>query len=194
MTMDACRDINRALKITTGGERRCRYNLQGGSVGAIMRNSLFVLVGLQLIAVLACSHSHELSPGDRQHARDDEIASFAKANDASVVPDIKDSGVTLDWQKALRGSRKTFAFRGSVDDIFERDGKFFLKVSDIDHKLLWMIQSSEAEADEVRSQRDKALEDLIVAEVTEIRPVISEDSITEVTGILRKFQPSTAPL
>jgi hypothetical protein len=88
-----------------------------------------------------------------------------------------------------------FAFHGSVEDIFERDNKYFLKVSDIDHKLLWMIQCSEAEADEVRSQRDKALEDdLIVAEVTEIRPVISEDSITEVAGTLRKFQLSTGPL
>jgi len=57
-----------------------------------------------------------------------------------------------------------------------------------------MIQCSEAEADEVRSQRDKALEDLILAEVTEIRPVISEDSITEITGTLRKFQLSTGPL
>jgi hypothetical protein len=57
-----------------------------------------------------------------------------------------------------------------------------------------MIQCSEAKADEVRSQRDKALEDLIVAEVTEIRPVISEDSITEVTGTLRKFQLSEGPL
>jgi hypothetical protein len=109
-------------------------------------------------------------------------------------PDIKNSGVTLDWQKALRGPQKVFAFRGSVDDIFERNDKYFLKVSDIDHKLLWMIQCSEAEADEVRSQRDKALEDLIVAEVTEIRPVISEDSITEVSGTLRKFQLSAGPL
>ncbi len=57
-----------------------------------------------------------------------------------------------------------------------------------------MIQCSEAEADEVRSQRDKSLEDLIVAEVTEIRPVISEDSMTEVAGTLRKFQLSAAPL
>ena len=87
-----------------------------------------------------------------------------------------------------------FAFHGSVEDIFERDNKYFLKVSDIDHKLLWMIQCSEAEADEVRSQRDKALEDLIVAEVAEIRPMISEDSVTEVTGTLRKFQLSTGPL
>ena len=87
-----------------------------------------------------------------------------------------------------------FAFRGSVDDIFERDQKYFLKVSDIDHKLLWMIQCSEAQANDVRSQRDKALEDLFVAEVTEIRPVISEDSITEVTGRLRKFQLSAVPL
>jgi len=57
-----------------------------------------------------------------------------------------------------------------------------------------MIQCSEAEADEVRSQRDKAPEDLILAEVTEIRPVIREDSITEITGTLRKFQLSTGPL
>jgi len=155
---------------------------------------LSVPMVLLLVAVLACSHRHELSADERQHARDNEVASFANANGASVVPDIKDAGVTLDWQKALRGPHKMFAFRGSVDDIFERDDKYFLKVSDIDHKLLWMIQCSEAEADEVRSQRDKALEDLIIAEVTEIRPMISEDSITEVTGTLRKFQPSLGPL
>ena len=172
----------------------CRYNVQSGSVSAIMRDWLCVPIVLLLVAVLACSHTHELSADERQHARDNEVASFAKTNGASVVPDIKDSGVTLDWQKALRGPQKLFAFRGSVDDIFERDNKYFLKVSDIDHKLLWMIQCSEAEADEVRSQRDKALEDLIVAEVAEIRPMISEDSVTEVTGTLRKFQLSTGPL
>jgi len=172
----------------------CRYNVQSGSVSAIMRDWLSVPIVLLLVTVLACSHTHELSADERQHARDNEVASFAKTNGASVVPDIKDSGVTLDWQKALRGPQKLFAFRGSVDDIFERDNKYFLKVSDIDHKLLWMIQCSEAEADEVRSQRDKALEDLIVAEVAEIRPMISEDSVTEVTGTLRKFQLSTGPL
>lgn len=159
-----------------------------------MRDWLSIPVALLLVAVVACSHTHELSPDERQRARDNEVASFAKTNGAIVVPDIKDSGVTLDWQKALRGPQKMFAFRGSVDDIFERDNKYFLKVSDIDHKLLWMIQCSEAEADEVRSQRDRALEDLIVAEVAEIRPMVSEDSITEVTGTLRKFQPSAGPL
>ncbi|MGA9392703.1 MAG: hypothetical protein WBV69_19905 [Candidatus Sulfotelmatobacter sp.] len=159
-----------------------------------MRWPLFATALLMVGAVLACSHRHELSADERQHARDNEVASFANANGASVVPDIKDAGVTLDWQKALRGSANVFAFRGSVDDIFERDQKYFLKVSDIDHKLLWMIQCSEAQANDVRSQRDKALEDLFVAEVTEIRPVISEDSITEVTGRLRKFQLSAVPL
>lgn len=172
----------------------CRLNLQDGSVGAIMRDWLSVPIVLLLAAVLGCSHSHELPLDERQHARDNDVASFANTNGASVVPEIKDSGVTLDWQKALRGPNKMFAFRGSVDDIFERDNKFFLKVSDIDHKLLWMIQCSEAEADEIRSQRDRALEDLIVAEVSEIRPMISEDSITEVIGTLRKFQLSAGPL
>lgn len=159
-----------------------------------MQDWLSIPIVLVLATVLGCSHTHELSPTERQHARDNEVASFANTNDASVVPDIKDSGVTLDWQKALRGPHKMFAFRGSVDDIFERDSKFFLKVSDIDHKLLWMIQCSEAEADEIRNQRDKALEDLIIAEVSEIRPMISEDSITEVIGTLRKFQLSAGPL
>jgi hypothetical protein len=170
------------------------YSQSQRSGDALMRRPLSVIAVLLLVAVLACSHRHELSADERQHARDNEVASFANANGASVVPDIKDAGVTLDWQKALRGPQKAFAFRGSVDDIFEQDDKYFLKVSDIDHKLLWMIQCSEAEGDEVRSQRDKALEDLIVAEVTEIRPVVSEDSITEVIGTLRKFQLSEAPL
>lgn len=151
-------------------------------------------VALLLAIVVGCSHKHELSPDEREHGRDDEVASFAKANGASAVPDIKDSGVTLDWQKALRGPNRLYAFRGSVDDVYERDEKYFLKISDVDHKLLWLIQCSETEADEVRSQRNKALEDLIVAEVTEIRPMISEDSITEVAGTLRKFQVSAAPL
>ena len=159
-----------------------------------MRDRLSVPTVLLLIAMLACSRTHELSANERQHARDAEVASFANTNGANVVPDIKDSGVTLDWQKALRGPTKVFAFRGSVDDMFERNDKYFLKVSDIDHKLLWMIQCSEAEANEVRSQRDKALEDLIVAEVTEIRPAISEDSVTEISGTLRKFQVSVGPL
>ncbi len=159
-----------------------------------MRRPLSATAVLLLVSVLACSHKHEVSADERQHARDNEVASFANANGASVVPDIKNSGVTLDWQKALRGPRKVYAFRGSVDDIFERDDKYFLKVSDIDHKLLWMIQCSEAEADEVRSQRDKAEEDLIVAEVTEIRPTVCEDSIAEVIGTLRKFQLSAGPL
>ena len=161
---------------------------------AIMRGWTSVAIVLSLTMALACSHKHDLSSDERQHARDNEVASFANANGASSVPDIKDSGVTLDWQRALRGPQKAFAFRGSVDDIFEKDGKYFLKVSDIDHKLLWMIQCSEAEADEVRSQHDKGLEDLVIAEVTEIHPMISEDSIRQVTGTLRKLQPSTAPL
>jgi hypothetical protein len=159
-----------------------------------MRGWLSVTVALLFVAVLGCSHKPELSPDERQHTRDNEVASFAKSHGASVVPDFKDSGVTLDWQKALRGPNKLFAFRGSVDDIFEKDDKYFLKVSDIDHKLLWLIQCSEAQADEVGSQRNKVLEDLIIIEVTEIRPMISEDSITEVTGTLRDFQLSTAPL
>jgi hypothetical protein len=126
--------------------------------------------------------------------RENAVASFAKANGAKVVPDFKDFGVTLDWQKSLRGPDKLFAFLGSVDDIFERDNKFFLRISDIDHKLLWVIQCSEPEADDIRSQRERALEDLFLVEVTEIRPMIGEDSITEVAGTLRRFQVSTGPL
>jgi hypothetical protein len=163
-------------------------------VVAVIRDWASVAIVLSLITALACSHKDELSSVEREKARDAEVASFAKDSGVSLVPDIKDSGVTLDWQKALRGPQKAFAFRGSVDDIFEKDDKYFLKVSDIDHKLLWMIQCSEAEADEVRRERDGALEDLIAAEVTEIRPMISEDSITQVTGTLRKLRPSTAPL
>jgi hypothetical protein len=153
-----------------------------------------VPIVLLLVAVLACSRTHEPSADDRQHARDNEVVSFAQANGASVVPDIKDSGVTLDWQRALRGPQRAYAFRGSLDDIFEKEGKYFLKVGDIDNKLLWMIRCSEAEAHEVRSQRDKALEALLVVEVAEVRPMVSEDSITEVIGTLRKFQLSAAPL
>ncbi len=76
------------------------HDVQSGSVDAIMRDWFSMLVVLLLVAALACSHARELSADDRQHARDNEIASFAKTNGANVVPDIKDSGVTLDWQKA----------------------------------------------------------------------------------------------
>jgi hypothetical protein len=79
-----------------------------------MRRPSFATAVLLLIALLACSHRHELSADERQHARDGEVASFANANGASVVPDIKNSGVTLDWQKAFRGPRKVFAFRGQL--------------------------------------------------------------------------------
>lgn len=159
-----------------------------------MRGWKLVALALWLFGALACSGKHELSGAERQQARDREVQSFASANSAGLVPDIKGSAVTLDWQKALRGPNKTYAFRGSVDDMFEKDGKYFLNVSDIDNKLRWIIQCSEAEAEEARSQRDKAFEFLLVAQVTEIRPVTSEDSITEITGTLRKLQPSNAPL
>jgi hypothetical protein len=80
-----------------------------------------------------------------------------------------------------------------VDDIFEKGGKYFLNVSDMDDKLLWIIQCSEAEAEDVRSQHNKIFESLLLVEVGEIRPVTTADSSTEVTGTLRKFQPSKAP-
>jgi hypothetical protein len=159
-----------------------------------MRGWTVATIAVLLVAGFACTRKHDLSPEERQRARNGEVASFANANGASVVPDIRESGVTLDWQKALRGPNKTFAFRGSMDDIFEKDGKYFLKVIDIDNKLLWVIQCSEAEAEEVRGQHDKTLESLLVADVAEIHSVSSEDSTTEVTGTLRKFQPSKAPL
>jgi hypothetical protein len=95
-----------------------------------------VLLVVALLSGLACSGKHEPSQAERQQARDTEVQSFAIANSAALVPDIKGSAVTLDWQKALRGPNKTFAFRGSVDDIFEKDGKYFLNVSDIDNKFL----------------------------------------------------------
>lgn len=160
-----------------------------------MRHWVSVPLMLLLVGLLACTRTHELSAAERRHARDIEVASFATFNDASVVPDSKTSAaVTLDWQRALRGPHRAFAARGSVDDIFEKDGKYFLKVSDIDNNLLWMIQCSETEADDVRRQRDRTLEDLIVVEVSEIRPTSGEDSTMEVIGTLRKFQPSMAPL
>jgi hypothetical protein len=88
----------------------------------------------------ACSGKHGLSKAERQEARNRELQSFASANSAALVPDIKGSAVTLDWQKALRGPSKVYAFRGWVDDIFEKGGKYFLNVSDMDDKLLWIIQ------------------------------------------------------
>jgi hypothetical protein len=79
-----------------------------------MRDWLSAPIVLLLVAVLACSRTRELSADECQHARNNEVASFAKTNRASVVPDIKDSGVTLDWQKALSGPQKVFAFRGCL--------------------------------------------------------------------------------
>ena len=158
-----------------------------------MRTWVCVPLTILLFLGTACSGKHGLSKAERQEARNRELQSFASANSAALVPDIKGSAVTLDWQKALRGPIKVYAFRGWVDDIFEKGGKYFLNVSDMDDKLLWIIQCSEAEAEDVRSQHNKIFESLLLVEVGEIRPVTTADSSTEVTGTLRKFQPSKAP-
>lgn len=146
-----------------------------------------------LIAALGCSPNRELSSEERKAAREAEVTSFARANRATVVPQIS-SGVTLDWQRALGGPHRTYAFIGVVADIFKRDEKYFLKVADMDHDLRWIVQCSETEADEIHKQQNAAPDDLIAVEVLSVSPVDSEDSITEVTGTLRKFQLSTTPL
>lgn len=158
-----------------------------------MNKSATIGVVLLLVSGFGCKHTHDLSPSERQQAREREVASFAQANGATPVPDITEDAVTLDWQTALPGPHKIVAFLGSVDDIFEKDAKYYLRVSDIDHKLLWIVECSELEANQIRGQRDKALEDLIVVQVGDIRPMVSEDSITEISGTLRKFQLSNAP-
>ena len=112
-------------------KKQLRERKQDDRVFRTMRVWMLVLLVLSPLLGVGCSGKHEQTEAERQQVRDGEVASFANASHAAVVPKIKDSGVTLDWQEALRGTSTTFAFRGSVDDIYEKDGKYFLNVSDI---------------------------------------------------------------
>ena len=147
---------------------------------------------LLVTSLLGCDHERVVSAGEREKARDKEIVSFAMVNGAAIVPRIS-SGVTLDWQRALE-TQRTYAFFGTVVDIFKKDDSYFLKVADMDHDVRWVIQCSESEADKVRTQQNVAADDLIAVRVAEVHPVDGEDSITEITGTLQKFEPSKTPL
>ena len=82
-----------------------RHRLQDHAVASVQvrlcGDWLCVSIVLLLVAALACSHRHELSADERQHARDNEVASFANANGASVVPGHQELGRYAGLAKSL---------------------------------------------------------------------------------------------